>query len=119
MRKYPGIPEMLEAYMTENATDECWVTVQELRDRFGLSRYQGVVVSAFLRRLEKGPFVRYPYIVLRIERIPVALSKTVRGDRYLVTRRICDTLRTDGEQGHGYPGTEGDTIPARHNRRHA
>lgn len=114
MRKYPGIPEMLEAYMTENATDECWVTVQELRDRFGLSRYQGVIVSAFLRRLERGPFVRYPYIVLRIERIPVALSKAVRGDRYLVTRRICSTVRMDRKEEPGYPEPKGERVPARH-----
>lgn len=93
MRKYHGIPELLEAYMTECGADERWVTVQELRERFGLSRYQSITVSAFLRRLEKGPFVRFPYIVLRIERIPAALAKTVRGDRYLVTRRENGTVR--------------------------
>ena len=40
MRKYPGIPELLETYMMEKAADERWVTVQELRDRFGMSRYE-------------------------------------------------------------------------------
>ena len=50
MRKYPGIPELLEIYMEENAADEQWVTVQELRDRFSLTRYQSNTVSAFLRR---------------------------------------------------------------------
>ena len=111
MRKYSGIPELLEAYMQENGADERWVTVQELRDRFGLSRYQSVTVSAFLRRLEQGPFVRFPYIVLKIEHMPAALSKTMRSDRYLVTRR---------ESGNIHPGAlrhsgeiNGEMVPAR------
>jgi len=67
MRKYPGIPELLEQYMQEQGADERWVTVQELRDRFGLTRYQCNTVSGFLRRLESGPFGQYPFIVTRIE----------------------------------------------------
>lgn len=67
MRKYPGIPELLEQYMEENCTDERWVTVHELRDRFGLTRYQSNTVSAFLRRLGFGPFGRFPFIVAKIE----------------------------------------------------
>ena len=39
MRKYHGIPELLEAYMEENAADERWITAHELRNRFGLTRY--------------------------------------------------------------------------------
>ena len=35
MKKYQGIPELLEAYMEENAADERWITAHELRDRFG------------------------------------------------------------------------------------
>lgn len=66
MRKYPGIPELLEAYMEENAADERWITVHELRDRFSLTRYQSNTVSAFLRRLEFGPFGRFPFIVAKI-----------------------------------------------------
>ena len=55
MKKYPGIPELLEQFMQEQGADERWVTVQELRDRFGLTRYQGNTVSGFLRWLESGP----------------------------------------------------------------
>ena len=66
MKKYQGIPELLEAYMEENAADERWITAHELRDHFGLTRYQSNTVSAFLRRLEFGPFRQYPFIVAKI-----------------------------------------------------
>jgi hypothetical protein len=56
MKKYHGIPELLEQYMAENRTDERWVTVQELRERFCLTRYQYNTISGFLRRLEFGTF---------------------------------------------------------------
>lgn len=68
MKKYPGIPELLETFMEENAAHERWVTVQELRDRFGLTRYQCNTVSGFLRRLESGPFGQFPFIVASITR---------------------------------------------------
>ncbi|MFA6362703.1 hypothetical protein [Methanoregula sp.] len=113
MRKYPGIPELLEAYMKESAADKRWVTVQEIRDRFGLTRYQSVTVSAFLRRLEQGPFVRFPYIVLKIERIPAMPSENIRGDRYLVTLRECGTVHKRGKREPGYSGTAGEIVPAR------
>jgi hypothetical protein len=66
MRKYPGIPELLEQFMLEQEVDERWITVQELRSRFGLTRYQCNTVSGFLRRLHTGTFGQYSYIVLRI-----------------------------------------------------
>jgi hypothetical protein len=62
MRKYPGIPELLETYMEESAADERWVTVQELRDRFGMTRYESSTVSGFLRRLKFGSFGQCPYL---------------------------------------------------------
>ena len=68
MRKYTGIPELLEQYMEEHGTDERWITVRELCERFGLTRYEANSVSGFLRRLESGPFREFPFIVLRIER---------------------------------------------------
>lgn len=67
MKKYQGVPELLEAYMEENAADQRWITAHELRDRFGLTRYQSNTVSAFLRRLNVGPFGRFPFIVVKIE----------------------------------------------------
>lgn len=67
MNKYNGMPELLEQFMEGRGTHERWVTVQELRDRFCLTRYQCNTVSGFLRRLEFGSFGRFPYIVARIE----------------------------------------------------
>jgi hypothetical protein len=56
MKKYSGIPELLKRYMEENGADEQWITMQKIRDRFNLTRYQCNTVSEFLRRLEFGPF---------------------------------------------------------------
>jgi hypothetical protein len=48
MKKYQDNPELLEAYIEENAADVRWITAHELRDRFDLTRYQSNTVSAFL-----------------------------------------------------------------------
>ncbi len=66
MRKYPGIPELIEEFMKENGADERWITVHEIRDHFGMTRYQSNTISAFLRRLHTGPFTRFPFIVAKI-----------------------------------------------------
>ena len=87
MRKYPGIPELLEAYMEENATDEKWITVHELRDRFNLTRYQSNTVSAFLRRLEVGPFGQFPFIVAKITREEGKNPSDPKKCRYLLKLR--------------------------------
>ncbi|MDD1691527.1 MAG: hypothetical protein LUQ66_12825 [Methanoregula sp.] len=87
MNKYPDIPELLEAYMVESATDERWVTAQELRNHFGLTRYQSNTVSAFLRRLRFGPFGRFPFIVERIEQQMGENPSDPKKSRYLLKRR--------------------------------
>ncbi len=87
MNKYPGIPELMEQFMEEQGTDERWVTVQELRDRFGLARNQCTTVSGFLHRLEFGTFAKFPYIVLKRERAPQSGIRDARVYRYLVKRR--------------------------------
>ena len=87
MRKYHGIPELLEQFMKEQEREECWITVQELRDRFGLTRYQCNTVSGFLRRLKFGSFGRFPYIVLRIEQAGTAHPSDPPKCRYLVKRK--------------------------------
>jgi hypothetical protein len=87
MNKYPGIPEILELFMEEQGTDDRWVTVQELRDRFGLTRYQCNTVSGFLRRLEFRSFGGFPYIVMRIERAGGTTSSNPPKCRYLVKRK--------------------------------
>jgi hypothetical protein len=87
MRKYSGMPELLEQFMEEQGANEQWVTVQELRDRFGLTRYQCNTVSGFLRRLEFGSFGRFPYIVSRIEHTEGATPSDPPKSRYLVKRK--------------------------------
>ena len=93
MKKYQGIPELLEAYMEENAADERWITAHELRDRFGLTRYQSNTVSAFLRRLEVGPFRQYPFIVAKIAREGGHNPSDPKKYRYLLKLRECNTVR--------------------------
>ncbi|MFA5269472.1 MAG: hypothetical protein WC379_16025 [Methanoregula sp.] len=88
MKRYPGIPELLEQFMREQGADERWVTVQELRDRFGLTRYQGNTVSGFLRRLESGPFGQFPYIVTRIEQMDGNDRSNPPKCRYLVKQKV-------------------------------
>lgn len=99
MRKYPGIPELLESYMQEQGSFEQWVTVQELRDRFGLTRYQCNTVSGFLRRLESGPFGQFPFIVAKITREDGENPSDPKKCRYLLKLRVHHPLRW--EQVHG------------------
>jgi hypothetical protein len=87
MRKYSDIPELLEQFMEEHGTDERWLTVHELRDRFGLTRYQCNTVSGFLRRLEYATFGRFPFIVLRIEQAGRTHPSDPPKYRYLVKRK--------------------------------
>ena len=87
MRKYHGIPELLDQFMGEQCADELWVTVQELRDHFGLTRYQGNTVSGFLRRLHTGTFRQFPYVVLRIDQVAGHRPTDPPQYRYLVQRR--------------------------------
>ena len=93
MKKYPGIPELLEAYMEENRADERWITAHELRDRFGLTRYQSNTVSAFLRRLEVGPFRQYPFIVAKIAQQEGENPSDPKKSRYLLKLRKSNTAR--------------------------
>lgn len=97
MRKYPGIPELLETYMQEQGAPERWVTVQELRNRFGLTRYQCNTVSGFLRRLAFGPFGQFPYIVACISREPGSNPSDPKKCRYLLR------LRNAGEHRTAFP----------------
>ena len=100
MRKYPDIPELLETYMEENAADERWITVHELRNRFELTRYQSNTVSAFLRRLRTGPFGQFPFIVTKIEQTSGKNPSDPKKSRYLLVKRI----RHPGQQIHvGFP----------------
>ncbi|MFA5331196.1 MAG: hypothetical protein WC342_02350 [Methanoregula sp.] len=112
MKKYSGIPELVEQYMEESGTTARWVTVKELRSRFELTRYQGTTVSAFLRRLEQGPFVRFPYVVHKIERIPEDLPEKARGYRYMIVLRDGCPAQKRREQEMSGAMADQETIPA-------
>lgn len=87
MKKYPGIPELIEEYMKQNEADERWITAHELRDYFGLTRYRSNTVSAFLRRLNVGPFSRFPFIVAKIAHEVGENPSDPRKYRYLLKLR--------------------------------
>jgi len=87
MRKYNGIPELLEQFMQAEGPDDRWVTVHELRDSYGLSRYQCNTVSGFLRRLHAGTFGQCPYVVVRVDRVAGHKQGDPPQYRYLVTLR--------------------------------
>lgn len=93
MRKYPGIPELVEEYMLTNATDERWITAHELREHFGLTRYQSNTVSAFLRRLKFGPFGRFPFVVARIAQECGEKPSDPKKYRYLLRHRMRTTTQ--------------------------
>lgn len=78
---------MLETYMLETGAAEQWITVHELRSRFGLTRYQCNTVSAFLRRLNFGPFGCFPFIVTRMVRENGEKPSDPKKLRYLLRRR--------------------------------
>jgi|GEM_PF-843608 len=99
MRKYQGMPELLEQYMGEQGSGEQWVTVQELRDRFGLTRYQCNTVSGFLRRLEFGSFGRFPFIVARIEKTEGTNPSDPPKCRYLVQEKEVHGAALPGNKG--------------------
>jgi hypothetical protein len=111
MRKYTGIPELLEQYMDELGTDEHWVTVQEIRTRFGLTRYQCNTVSGFLRRLEFGTFGRCPFVVARIEPVGGTNPSDPPKYRYLVKRKgVPVASRPVTPEVQNKPGTTGCSL---------
>jgi hypothetical protein len=99
MRKYPGIPELLEAYMEEQGSAERWVTVQELRERFGMTRYQCNTLSGFLRRLALGPFGKFPFIVASVTREDGEKPSDPKMCRYLLKLRVPRALQQEPVHG--------------------
>lgn len=84
---FDELPGLLEQYMEEPGGDERWVTVQELRDRFCLTRYQCNTVSGFLRRLESGAFGQFPFIVASITKEEGENPPDPKKCRYLLKLR--------------------------------
>jgi hypothetical protein len=92
MVKYMGIPELLEKYMQESEESQRWVTVREIRDRYALAPNRASTISGFLRRIERGPFFTFPYVVVRVEHSRRPPPDGRRQIRYLVKKReVCPT----------------------------
>ncbi len=64
-----------------------WITVNELCNRFILTRYQSNTVSGFLRRLAFDTFGRFPYVVLKIESADCVNPSDPKKCRYPVKRK--------------------------------
>jgi len=112
MVKYEGIPELLAAFMEADGVAERWVTVREVRDRFGLSRSQSSTISGFLRRLEFNSYRHFPYVVRKVELLERESPSSPLRYRYLLARRGSGSGRPLPPPCHeptpaGYSGIEG------------
>ncbi|MFA5269476.1 MAG: hypothetical protein WC379_16045 [Methanoregula sp.] len=87
MPHHPDVPELLEQYMEASGTQECWVTVRELRMYFGLDDLAGPAIAGFLQKIYQGPFFTFRYKVARIEKFrdDVPPYRVIR--KYLVQPR--------------------------------
>lgn len=115
MVKYEGIPELLAAFMEADGGAERWVTVREVRDRFGLSRSQSSTISGFLRRLEFNSYRHFPYVVRKVELLERESPSAPLRYRYLLARRGTGVRKAGpgpypGHIPAGYRGT--DVSPA-------
>ena len=79
--------------MEEQGAGERWVTVQELRDHFGLTRYQCNTVSGFLRRLEFATFGQVP--LYRSKDRAYRRCQSFRSSEEPVS---CETKNSSGQQ---------------------
>lgn len=84
---FDELPGLLEQYMEETGGDQRWVTVQEFRDRFHLSRERSHIIAAFFSRLMYQPLREFPFVVRRVERIKARTRSQITPNQYLVKRR--------------------------------
>jgi hypothetical protein len=87
MNRSEDIPELVEQFLYERGGNPCWITVQDIRGRFGLNRNQARIISVFLKRLAYRPGLEFPFIVNRIERARGQYPSETTAFRYLVRRR--------------------------------
>ncbi len=70
MDRHPEVPDLLEEYMKSSGTQECWVTVRELRSYFDLDDSAGPAILGFLQRIHYGNFFSFQNKVGRNREIP-------------------------------------------------
>lgn len=68
MQRHPEVYELVEQYMEAAGTEECWVTVREIRAFFCMEESTGPAISGFLQRIHNGPFHTCRYRVARVEK---------------------------------------------------
>ena len=83
----PFFPDLLARFMHMQAKPECWITVEEFRDLFGLDKSFSCALSGFFRRMYNSPSIPGPYTVVRIETVaaPEIPGRMIR--RYLIRVR--------------------------------
>ena len=93
----PFFPDLLARFMHMQAKRECWITVEEFRDLFGLDKSFSCALSGFFRRMYNSPSIPGPYTVVRIETVaaPEMPGRMIR--RYLIRVRPVKRARPDGE----------------------
>lgn len=101
----PFFPDLLARFMHTQAKRECWITVEEFRDLFGLDKSFSCALSGFFRRMYNSPSIPGPYTVVRIETVaaPEMPGRMIR--RYLVKVRSVKRDR---------PGAENASAAAHH-----
>jgi len=110
MTKYDGIPELLSRFMETDGAAERWVTVREVRDRFGLSRSRSSTISGFLRRIEFTSYRHFPYVVRKVELLERESPSAPLRYRYLLAKRGSGRGDAGACREHapaGYAGIEG------------
>lgn len=83
----PFFPDLLARFMHEKDKPECWITVEEFRELFGLDKSFSSALSGFFRRLYNSPSIPGPYTVVRIESIPADDPPGRMIRRYLIRVR--------------------------------
>ena len=101
MKRTPAAPDLIEQYMQDNRTEQCWVTVRDIRTHFNLDESAGPALSGFLQKIHQGPFFSCRYKVSRIEKFEdtVPPYRIIRR-YYLEVRPACRRMRktTDCKQ---------------------
>ena len=67
MGSQPETIDLLEQFMEIYGKPEKWITVEEIRNFFRMSRYSSPAIAGILRRLYKNPTFGCTYRVARIE----------------------------------------------------
>jgi len=87
MTHHPEVPDLLEQYMEDSGSTECWVTVRELRYYFQLDESAGPALSGFLQKIHHGSFLTCRYKVARMEKFRDSTPPYRIIKKYLIQER--------------------------------